>query len=108
MEHDTAATVVDPNAVNCHFWDPTSGAGKNPNRTCQGEAKTFIRKSHDKRLCPLCPSCKETFVKARQEMNEEVKKSIPGAGEFVDVEISPESIAEYQAQPKKQSPAQAG
>ncbi len=98
-------TSKSQNSLTCHFWDPTAGAGKNPNRTCQGEAKGFIRKTHDSRLCPLCDSCKETFVKARGEMNDEVKKSIPGAGEFVDVAISPESIAEYKAQPAKQGAA---
>ena len=106
MEQDNPqATSSDSNEIFCHFYDPSSGAGKNPNRTCQGKATGFIRKTHDKRLCPLCPSCKDNFVKARQEMSEEVKKSIPGAGEFSDVEITPETVEEYKAQTKKQVPA---
>ena len=98
---DTPKVLHDDTHEHCHFWDAQAEAGKNPNKTCQGQATQFIRKNHDKRLCPLCPSCKETFVRARAEMTDEVKKSIPGAGEFTDVTISPESIAEYRAQPSK-------
>lgn len=91
--------------VHCHFWDPTAGAGKNPNSKCEGQAKSFVRKKHDGRLCPLCPSCKETFVRAQKEMNDEVKQSIPGHGEFDEVELSDATIAEFQGQPARKGAA---
>jgi hypothetical protein len=90
-------------SLSCHFWDQTSGAGKNPNSKCEGEAKGFVRKSHDNRLCPLCGPCKETFKRAQTEMDEKVKESIPGHGAFTDVELSDASIAEFRAQPPKKT-----
>jgi hypothetical protein len=87
--------------VHCHFWDPNAGAGRNPNSKCEGEAKGFVRKTHDNRLCPLCASCKETFVRAQKEMDEKVRDSIPGHGAFTDVDLSPETIEEFKKQPQK-------
>lgn len=85
----------------CHFWDPSSNAGRNPNSKCAGKAEGFVRKTHDKRLCPLCPSCRETFARAQKEMDEKVKESIPGHGAFEDVEMTDESVAEFTAQAPK-------
>jgi hypothetical protein len=94
---DSTETVV-----KCHFFDVSSGQGRNPNSKCEGDAKAFVRKSHDKRLCPLCSSCKETFARAQKEMDEKVKESIPGHGAFEDVDLSPESIAEFHNQKPKE------
>ncbi len=88
--------------IYCHFYDVASGAGRNPNSKCAGDAAGFVRKEHDKRLCPLCSSCKETFQRAQKEMDDKVKESIPGHGAFVDVELSEESIAEFRAQVPKE------
>jgi hypothetical protein len=88
--------------VHCHFFDVQAGAGRNPNSKCEGEAKGFIRKDHDKRLCPLCASCLGTFTRAQKEMDEKVKESIPGHGAFTEVPLSDESVQEFRAQaPKK-------
>lgn len=89
--------------VNCHFFDSASDTGKNPNSKCQGKATGFIRKSHDKRLCPLCDACKETFVRATKDMDEKVKESIPGATAFEDVAMSDEACDEFKKQGPKKS-----
>ena len=92
--------------VSCHFWDSTAAAGKNPNSKCQGPATGFIRKAHDKRLYPLCDSCKETFKRATADMDPKVKESIPGHGGFEEVALSPASLEEFSKQvPKKTAPA---
>ena len=85
----------------CHFWDSTSGAGRNPNHRCQGDATGFVRKSHDNRLCPLCDACKGTFKQAQETMYPKVKESIPGHGSFSDVELTEESITEFKNQAPK-------
>ena len=92
-----------PESVACYFWDKSSDAGRSPNSKCGKEASGFVRKAHDNRLCPLCDSCKETFQRAEKEMDPKVKKSIPGHGAFTEVALSPESIAEFQAQPAKKT-----
>lgn len=103
MESNTSNEPTTANNVHCHFWDPSSGAGRNPNSKCQGEAQGFVRVKHSGRLCPLCEPCKETFTRAQKDMDETVKKSIPGAGEYEEIALSPESIAEFKKQPAKKS-----
>ena len=90
------------NQVNCHFWDPQSGAGKNPNSKCEGQAKKFVRIGHTKRLCPLCDPCHDTFVRAAKDMQDEVKKSIPGSGEYEEVSLE-DGREEFARQPPKKA-----
>jgi hypothetical protein len=96
-------TSKDQKSLPCHFWDPTAEAGRNPNSKCQGKASGFIRKAHDKRLCPLCDTCKETFVRATKEMDEKVREGTPGGGTFEEVALSPASLKEFSDQPAKKS-----
>ena len=100
MSNDAGPTS--DTAVHCHFWDPSSGAGRNPNSKCEGDAKGFVRVKHSGRLCPLCANCKETFVRAQHEMNEEVKTSIPGHGEFEEVALEA-GLDEWRKQPPKKA-----
>jgi len=86
--------------VSCHFSN--SGASLTSHAQCQGDATSFIRKSHDNRLCPLCDYCRGTFVKAQETMDPKVKESLPGQVVFTDVPLSDASIAEFEAQPKKE------
>jgi hypothetical protein len=97
---ETPARVVDPNAVHCHFWDQSAGGGRNIHSKCEGEAKGFVRVKHTGRLCPLCAPCKDTFVRAQSEMNPEVKKTIPGLGEYEEVSLS-DGTDEFKKQPAK-------
>jgi hypothetical protein len=96
-------SATDSDKTTCHFWDPSSGAGRNPNSKCEGEAKGFVRVKHSGRLCPLCGACQDTFVRAQKDMNDDVKNSIPGHGEFEEVALSPESIEEFRKQAPKKS-----
>lgn len=89
--------------VHCHFWDPNAGAGKNPNSKCEGTATSFVRKKHDGRLCPLCGTCKETFLRAQKEMPADVKDTIPGHGEVEEVELSPKVVEEFRSQPARKT-----
>jgi hypothetical protein len=91
-------------SVNCHFSnsdDPQSDLAKNPKSRCAGKADSFIRVKHSGRLCPLCAPCKVTFIQAQSSMTDETKKTFPGSGEFLDVDLTPESIDEFLKQPKK-------
>jgi hypothetical protein len=85
----------------CHFWDHSVGTAKNSK--CQGDATVFVRKKYDGRLCPLCASCHETFENAQKLMNENIRESIPGHGEFATVALSDEAVAEFLAQAPKPS-----
>jgi len=87
-------------AVGCHFFDPATGTGKNPNSRCGGEAVGFVRIKNTGRLCPLCEPCKTTFVSANKAMSDDVKKTIPGGGEYEEVALEVGS-AEFAAQPPK-------
>ena len=97
----TASEPSTTTDVHCHFWDPASGAGRNPNSKCEGDAKGFVRVKHSGRLCPLCDPCHETFARAQKDMDDTVKKSIPGAGEYEEIALSDATLAEYKKQPPK-------
>lgn len=86
--------------VTCHFWDPQSGAGKLAHSKCEEKATTFVRKKHDGRLCPLCKSCFTTFEHAQKSMPEEVKKGVPGHGEYEVVTLEAGEV-EFSKQPAK-------
>jgi hypothetical protein len=94
--------TTDSDKTHCHFWDPSAGAGKNPNSKCEGDAKSFVRVKHTGRLCPLCGPCKDVFSRAQSEMSPEVKKSIPGQGEFSEVSLE-DGAAEFRKQPVKKA-----
>ncbi len=96
------ATPATSNKIHCYFWDATSGSGKNPNSRCEGDAVGFVRVKHSKRLCPLCGPCKKTFTAANKDMSDEVKKTIPGNGEFEEVTLEA-GEAEFAAQPAKKA-----
>ncbi len=96
------ATPATSSTVHCYFWDATSGSGKNPNSRCEGDAVGFVRVSHSKRLCPLCGPCKKTFTAANKDMSEEVKKTIPGNGDFEEVTLEA-GAKEFAAQPAKKA-----
>lgn len=78
----------------CHFT-----TGKNAGK-CEGDASTFVRITHSKRLCPLCASCLDTFVKANSSLSEEAKKAVPGQGayELVTLEAGDQ---EFSVQPRR-------
>ena len=71
--------TIDPNAISTA---ENSVIGKTSHPNCLREATVFVRVKHTRRLCPLCPSCVETFETASQSMNPDVKKNIPGHGEY--------------------------
>jgi hypothetical protein len=89
-------------SIKCHFWDASAGAGRNPNSRCTGDAEGYVRVKHSGRLCPLCGPCKKTFVSASKSMSDDVKKTIPGSGEFEEVTLEA-GAAEFAAQPAKKS-----
>lgn len=84
----------------CHFWDPQSGAGKLAHSKCEQKASTFVRVKHSGRLCPLCPACLGTFESANRTMPAEVKKGVPGGGEYEVVSLEA-GAAEFAKQPAK-------
>jgi len=84
----------------CHFWDPESGAGKLAHSKCEQNASTFVRVKHSGRLCPLCPSCLTTFQSANKAMPEEVKRGVPGHGDYEVVALA-DGEAEFARQPAK-------
>ena len=63
--------------TSCHF-----------STKCGMTASTFVRINHSGRLCPLCQPCLETFEQASQSMGDDVKKNIPGQGEYTTVSLT--------------------
>ena len=86
--------------VACHFWDTTADAGKLSHSKCEKDATVFVRPEHTKRLCPLCPACFSTFESAQKTMSEDVKKTIPGTGEYTVIPVA-EGAEEFASQPPK-------
>ena len=99
VEQATESPKTD-GAVHCHFWDPETKQGKNVASRCTGDATGFVRVKHSGRLCPLCDPCKKTFIQAQSQMTDEVKKAIPGAGEFEEVGLDA-GREEFAKQPPK-------
>jgi len=100
MVETAGAPVTDKGGIACHFWDPQTGQGRNVASRCAGQATGFVRVKHSGRLCPLCDSCKKTFVQAQSQMTDEVKKAIPGGGAFEEVSLEA-GKDEYTKQPPK-------
>lgn len=76
----------------CHF---AKNGTKEASGKCESDASTFVRITHSKRLCPLCATCLDTFVKANASLSEEAKKAIPGQGayELVTLEAGDQEYA---------------
>ena len=91
--------------VNCRFhvvFNDPANKSDGTHSKCGGEAAGFVRMKHSGRLCPLCTPCKETFVQAQSSMSADVKKGLPGGGEYEEVSLDV-GRDEFAKQPPKQT-----
>ena len=88
--------------IKCYFAHSTESR---PSQKCGTEATGFVRVKHSGRLCPLCPLCKESFIKAQQTMSDDTRKAMPGEASYEEVTLEA-GAEEYSKQPPKKSTAE--